>query len=1121
MNMPIPAPRAREQFRMARLQVYNWGTFSGLHDIPISERGFLIVGRSGAGKSTLLDALSALLVPPKWVDFNAAAREADRAGRDRNLVSYVRGAWTAQTDTTSGQAAVQYLRPGSQWSAIALHYANGAGQQVVLVQLFWVRGNTNSEVKRYFLVLERPFDLRELADFGDTNFDVRKLKQQLPDAFARDDFRPYCERFCRLLGIENDTALRLLHKTQSAKNVGDLNAFLRDFMLDKPETFDVAARLVGEFGELNAAHLAVATAREQVQMLAPARARHQQMQALTLQRNGLSELVAGMHSYRERLRMDLLTEHVAALRIEIDGLEGNVQRHQGLLENRAAALRDLEQQRRAAGGEQIEHYENEKRMLEEQRDERMRKRKHAVEATRALAWDFPATPQGFAELLASARQEIDDWQNEDQQQDAMLALDRTLTEVRQQSAAIGQEVASLRRQPSNIPAPMLELRRQIAHAIGVAEAALPFVGELLEVKADEAPWGGAIERVLHGFALALLVDEAHYAALSGHVNDVNLGRKLIYYRTVRGEAAPARPLQANSLVLKVQVKDGPFADWLQGELRQRFDYDCVDSLRAFRAARERALTREGQVKHSRTRHEKDDRSNVDNRQHWVLGFDNREKLALYEQEERQLRAREEELAAQLLALRQQRQAQGARLLQCQTLINLQWQEVDVLPLVDRIAAVERQLRGIREGNAALQSIDERLRQQQELVQEARKKLEDETVRLRTREAQCEGQEAQLATLRSDPSIVPLTPQQQAGLAERYAAWNTALQLKDVDNADRAVSKALQEEMRAIDAELAQGEKFVEAQFAAFIVRWKADADGLDSHIAAAPDFFRKLARLETDGLPAHEQRFFELLQNQSHQNLAALSSYLNDARKAILARMDLVNDSLRQVPFNVSENLRTYLHIQPRDRQLPEVRQFKQDIVSALSHAWVEDREFAEARFIELRRLVDKLASQEPEHRRWRDAVLDVRQHVEFIGHEYDEDGQEIQVHQSGAGLSGGQRQKLATTVLAAALRYQLGGSDTGVPLYASVVLDEAFDKADNEFTALAMNIFTNFGFQMIVATPLKSVMTLEPFIGGACFVDIRDRKTSSVLLIDYDDQRQRLKLPEQVHAGGGLEAAG
>lgn len=35
------------QFRITRLQVYNWGTFSELHDVPIAERGFLFVGRSG------------------------------------------------------------------------------------------------------------------------------------------------------------------------------------------------------------------------------------------------------------------------------------------------------------------------------------------------------------------------------------------------------------------------------------------------------------------------------------------------------------------------------------------------------------------------------------------------------------------------------------------------------------------------------------------------------------------------------------------------------------------------------------------------------------------------------------------------------------------------------------------------------------------------------------------------------------------------------------------------------------------------------------------------------------------------------------------------------------------
>ena len=50
----------------------------------------------------------------------------------------------------------------------------------------------------------------------------------------------------------------------------------------------------------------------------------------------------------------------------------------------------------------------------------------------------------------------------------------------------------------------------------------------------------------------------------------------------------------------------------------------------------RALTREGQVRHGKTRHEKNDRFRIDDRTQWVLGFDNREKLALFEKEAQRL-----------------------------------------------------------------------------------------------------------------------------------------------------------------------------------------------------------------------------------------------------------------------------------------------------------------------------------------------------------------------------------------------------------------------------------------------------------------------------------------------------
>jgi len=1101
----------KEQFRMSRLQVYNWGTFSDLHDIPISEKGFLFVGKSGTGKSTLLDAFSALFVPPRWVDFNAVAREADRLGRDRSLVSYIRGAWAEQKDEGSGIIATRYLRTDTTWSALALSYRNPLGKVIVLVQIFWIRGNasSNADVKRYYLVFENAFDLHELEDFGKSNFDVRKLKQSFPDAFIRDEFRSYCDRFCYLLGIESDMALRLLHKTQSAKNLGDLNVFLRDFMLDKPETFDVADRLVNEFGELNVAHQSVVTARQQIQTLIPAREKHHQMESLTMQRTSLYELQAGIDIYRETLRMDLLKEHIASLRITAEGLNGETARRQELLDNHTSVLHDFQNQHRDIGGDQIEQLENEKRNLEGQRSDRLRKRNQAEEACSKLGWTLGETPQGFAELVGEARKEIEGSDNRSNaaRDEQMILAGRKKDAENAFSVAV-MEVKALERQRSNIPAAMLDLRHEIALAIGLSDEALPFVGELIEVKPDESSWQGAIERVLRGFALSILVDERNYSALSNHINKTHLGRRLVYYRTGRDESPQAKHINTDSLVLKLNIKDNIYANWLKLELRQRFDYACVDSIQAFRTA-DRALTREGQVKHSKTRHEKDDRYNVGDRRNWVLGYNNnREKLALFQQQAQEQASIISACDEKINSLFDKERESQSRTLHCQTLVNLQWQEIDVAPLLDRISSIEKYIHEVHYGNTALKELAERITRQKALVSQAEKDLFDIKVEYKNTQEKIKEDEITLDTLQSNPSIVLLTPYQKTGLDDRYAQMKDTIRLDNLDRVTTNVVQVLSKDIEKINRDMADCEKRIESIFTEFKRSWPMDAGDLDATLSSAPDFFAKLTRLETDGLPAHEQRFFELLQNQSNQNLAALSTYLNDARKAIWERMELVNKGLSQVAFNQTADQRTFLCIDVSDRQLQEVREFRHGIQQVLSHAWSDDSEYAEDRFIALRKLVERLSSQDPEQRRWRESVLDVRQHVEFIGREIDESGVEVEIYRSGAGKSGGQRQKLATTCLAAALRYQLGGNDHGVPMYAPVVLDEAFDKADNEFTALAMDIFNNFGFQMIVATPLRSVMTLEPFIGGACFVDIKDRHTSSVLLIEYDNDSQRLNLP-------------
>jgi uncharacterized protein YPO0396 len=261
-----------DQFRLTRIQTFNWGTFSNVFDFPIPKEGYLFVGPSGSGKSTVLDAHAALLTPPKWLDFNVAAREADRHGRDRSAMTYIRGAWAQQTGD-GGEYVSQYLRGGTTWSAIAETYRDAQGRVVVLAQVLWVKGNTtaSSDAKRLYLTLEREFEIQELEFFAKNEFDTRRFKHDLLDAKVYTEFSAYQERFRRLLDIDNERALRLLHKTQSAKNLGDLNVFLRDFMLDEPETFAIATSLINEFGELNEAHQEVVAARNQIQMLKPAR----------------------------------------------------------------------------------------------------------------------------------------------------------------------------------------------------------------------------------------------------------------------------------------------------------------------------------------------------------------------------------------------------------------------------------------------------------------------------------------------------------------------------------------------------------------------------------------------------------------------------------------------------------------------------------------------------------------------------------------------------------------------------------------------------------------------------------------------------------------------------------
>lgn len=1107
----FPELMPEDQFRAVRLQVNNWGTFNGYYDIPIAEEGFLFVGASGSGKSTLLDAFSQLLIPPRWVDFNAAAHEAGGKSRsDRSIVSYVRGAWS-ELQTASG-VTTQYLRKGTTVSVLALTFAN-ARKRVTLLQLFWLRGveNTVSDVKRRYVVLERDIDIKtELNDFIEGDLDQHQLKAVLgADAKISELFPPYEAAFTGLLGIKSSLALKLLHKTQSAKNLGDLNDFLRSFMLDEPKTYGIATRLVEEFTELDASHRAVMSAMQQIKILNPALTAFEAMQKAEVKKAHLDILYANLDAYRESHRETMLMADATLA-------EGACRRHEEAcnalktqLANEKANLADLELRQRQSGGDQIAGWEAEKTRREADRDRAMRERGKVEAATDALGETLPTSAETFAVLMDRVSAEV---AGADAAREARMSkigdlsgeVKKTETELK----SLVEEIESLESQRSGIPVALLKVRDQIAKAAGLKTSQLVFAGESIEVLPGDIAWRGAIERALRPLALSLLVTPEDFPIVSKVIGDNHWGQHVRLCRTGGAWVEDNHPLDDDSILKKIRVTDSEHAAWIEATLRRDYNYRCVASADEWATARQ-AVTQSGFIKETHTRYDKNDRLDINDARAWVLGMDNRAKLAALRAEEETKRIAIQNVKAELARLDEEDKLANSRLGHCQTIAATTWTDMDPAPILADIARLEKQIQVVREGNEALKALAEAIVDLRGRIGVTEDKLTDAKAELKAAENRLAAIDARLGKLRLqwDEAIESLTDEVRQGIGDFFGTDLGGLTMDTLDTITNAVAKRMNDAIGEADKAVLVERQKVETAFATFREKFPAESADLGAGLDFAGSYFKLLESLENDRLPDFEAKFRELLRQQSMQNLSQLQQYLTEERRDILQRLETVNNSLRVVPFNVSRGgKKTFLRILSQDRVLPTVVEFRQQLRQALEGAWdiKSNEDEAEKRFDILEKLVGHLKDT-PENRTYRDTVLDVRRHVEFIGQEVDEEGREVEVYRSGAGKSGGQRQKLTTTCLAAALRYQLCGDSVTVPTYAPVVLDEAFDKADSDFTTLAMNIFRQFGFQMIVATPDKAVTTLEPFIGGACIVHITDRKLSSVLSIPYDGAKQRL----------------
>ena len=292
---------------------------------------------------------------------------------------------------------------------------------------------------------------------------------------------------------------------------------------------------------------------------------------------------------------------------------------------------------------------------------------------------------------------------------------------------------------------------------------------------------------------------------------------------------------------------------------------------------------------------------------------------------------------------------------------------------------------------------------------------------------------------------------------------------------------------------------------AYCNRYPIETREIGPSIEAVDEYGAMRDKLVSDDLPRFEQRFKQLLNENTIREIAAFQSELRRQRDSILERIGSINASLRTINYNPGRYI-TLLSDKASD---PDVEDFRRDLKACTEGTLATaDEGYTEDKFLQVKRIIERLRGREGSvemDRKWARKVTDVRAWFVFSASErFRSDDSEHEFYPDSGGKSGGQKEKLAYTVLAASLAYQFG-LDSLQPKPRSfrfIVIDEAFGRGSDDSASYALTLFAQLGLQLLIVTPLQKIHVIEPHVSSVGFVHNEDGRSSKVRNLTIEEYR-------------------
>jgi len=1091
-------------FRLSRFEVYNWGTFhKKVCVLPLLNENALLTGANGAGKTTLVDAIIALLNPTPERYFNQSAGFEDRK-RTRKVEDYVRGVYGYSEKNREQLRDLPNEQP-TYTVLLGVFYNNDLQQHYTLAHIYWLR---NGELQKRFYTAPIELNIEAHFNFGG---DIRTFNTALTktlQAKVYDNFSDFAADFQLKLGMRipakannaagRTKALHLLAKTAGIKVLGDLNAFIRDHMLDEHNMEEAFDQLKKEYADIAETQQTLEKVTQQEQMLMPLLDKNTERlryQGQVLQGENLQKAIAPWFAQ----------QHVGLLETAIAETERHLEKNQQDLaqtEDELVALRDQETKIKISinnkEGQRLQQLRDDKKRSEaELANRRIAAGKYAIIA-RSLDLreepDYTAffhQQQNLASIANALHTKIEE---KTKQRDDLVGSKK---EKERNAQALANELESLRKRRNNLPDDLIRCRTRLAESTGIAENELPFVGELVQVREQEqAVWLRALEKLLTPFSMYLLVPPRHLTKVVRWVRASHMG---VLLRFIEAEENAGEALQRDSSPaiaankLDVHPKT-PFANWLRNELNKRYPHQCTEDNAEYERS-PKALTPEGLYKSDKL-HQKDDRQR---NQRYMLGWDNTEQIRQLDEELRNLQNEIERLQERTKPVENEISKLNEKWANTQRLADFtDFKTIDVANFQLEIEELTKEIEKLSQASSQIKVLEQQLRQVEGKINSAESRR-SEWLRAEGKiKTQLDQLKTQLRFKKTDAAEFDEHHAQQ----EHFTAFLSTLPELDLDSIEKTEQeqrRRLNEKIRAAQKgesdlrteserlmkDFKQPTKALLDQFPS----WPNDTDELGNpSIENIGDYLSLLHRIQSDQLPELRERYQARASKDIGNAMQAFQRRLDDQLIDHRDNIRNINQSLRALPYSHDTYLQVVTEETQRKGRIGEFYQLLQswdyDRAAFLAASETEKLEIWKETVRKIGDIIRRLEGNDL----WRKEVTDARNWLSFKTQQYYIGSEEVvrgTLLDSTGGKSGGEQAKITYTILAAALTYQfnISASERNARSFRFIVVDEAFSKLDPENSAYLLDLLTALKFQMLIITPNTGIATGEKYMSHLIFV--------------------------------------